>query len=210
MACQSTALTSTVVVQEILRATGTRGGLVVHLNCGDGKLTAALGAHERLVVYGLVKNLENVATAREHIKSLGLYRKVSVAEYSSSDLPYIDNLVNLLICREQNNVAMDEIMRVLVPNGIAYIKRDGRWEKRVKSRSMEIDEWTHYMHDPSNNAVAHDTVVGPPRRLQWESSPKWTRSHEKISGMHALVSAAGRIFYTIEEDPMASIQLPPD
>ncbi|UCF15536.1 MAG: PQQ-binding-like beta-propeller repeat protein, partial [Phycisphaerales bacterium] len=195
---------------EILKSTDTQGGLVVHLNCGDGKLTAALGLHERLVIHGIAETPESAAEAREHIKSLGLYGRVSVAEYSGSDLPYIDNLVNLVICQEQDDVAMDEIMRVLVPNGAVCIERDGKWMKTIKPRPKEIDEWTHYMHDPSNNAVAHDTVVGPPRRLQWESGPKWTRSHEKMSGMHALVSTGGRIFYTIDEAPMASIQLPAD
>ncbi|MHC4166135.1 MAG: outer membrane protein assembly factor BamB family protein [Planctomycetota bacterium] len=195
---------------EILRATGIRGGLVVHLNCGDGRLAAAIGAHEHLVVHGLAEDPESVAGARERIASLGLYGKVSVAEFAGSDLPYIDNLVNLLICDEPSDVPMREIMRVLVPNGVVYLRQDGKARKIVKPRPPEIDEWTHYMHDPSNNAVAHDTVVGPPRRLQWDCEPKWTRSHEKMSGMHALVSAGGRIFYTIDEGPMASIQLPAD
>ena len=195
---------------EILKATGVQGGLVVHLNCEGGKLAAALGTYERLVVHGLAERPESVAEARAHVKSLGLYGKVSVVQFAGSGLPYIDNLVNLLICEKQGDVATGEIMRVLVPNGVACIKRDGRWERIVKPRPPEIDEWTHYMHDPSNNAVAHDTVVGPPRRLQWDSGPKWTRSHEKMSGMHALVSADGRIFYTIDEGPMASIQLPAD
>ena len=212
--CLSPELTDAVNVRreaaEILRVTGIRGGLVVHLNCGQGKLVAALGAHERLVVNGLVKNLENAAKAREHITSLGLYGRVSVAEYSGSDLPYIDNLVNLLICDEPSDVPMREIMRVLVPNGVAYLRQDGKQKKIVKHRPPEIDEWTHYMHDPSNNAVAHDTVVGPPRRLQWTSGPKWTRSHEKTSGVHGLVSAGGRIFCIMDEAPMASIQLPAD
>ncbi len=46
---------------EILKTTGVQGGLVVHLNCGDGKLAAALGAHERLVVHGLAETAESVA-----------------------------------------------------------------------------------------------------------------------------------------------------
>ncbi len=195
---------------DILKQTNVQGGLVVHLNCGDGELCAALGAHEGLVIHGLSEKPLSVTKARNHIKSLGLYGRVSVAEFTGKALPYIDNLVNLLICQEPGDVAMDEILRVLVPNGIAYMEREGSWTKTVKPCPAEIDEWTHYLHDPSNNAVAHDTVVGPPRRLQWESGPKWTRSHEKMSGMHALVSSGGRIFYIIDEAPMASIQLPPD
>ena len=194
---------------KILEATGIRGGLVVHLGCGDGRLTAALGKYERLVVHGLAKNQQNVIAARAHIKSLGLYGKVSIQKCTENNLPYIDNLVNLLISEKPGNISTDEIMRVLVPNGTAYLKKAGQWTKFVKPRPKEIDEWTHYMHDASNNAVAHDRLIGPCRRLQWTGYPKWTRSHEKMSGINALVSTGGRIFYIIDEGPMTSIQLPP-
>ncbi len=193
----------------ILEVTGINGGLVVHVGCGDGKLTAALGTHKRLVVHGLAENQQSVNTARAHIKARRLYGKVSVQMHTEKSLPYIDNLVNLLICEKPDKIAVDEIMRVLVPNGIAYLKKDGQWTKIVKPRPEDIDEWTHYMHDPSNNAVANDSVVGPCKRLQWNAGPKWTRSHEKMSGVNALVSAGGRIFYIIDEAPMASIQLAP-
>jgi hypothetical protein len=33
-----------------------------------------------------------------------------------------------------------------------------------------LDEWGHYLHGPDNNAVARDTVVGPPRRFQWQGA----------------------------------------
>ncbi|NQT53678.1 hypothetical protein HQ576_16590, partial [bacterium] len=39
--------------QQILAATGVTGGLVVHVGCGDGILTAALHANDRFVVHGL-------------------------------------------------------------------------------------------------------------------------------------------------------------
>ena len=35
---------------EILRATGVEGGLVVHVGCGDGRLTAALHANDSYMV----------------------------------------------------------------------------------------------------------------------------------------------------------------
>lgn len=53
-------------------------------------------------------------------------------------------------------------MRVLVPRGMAYIKRGGKWTKTVKPWSKNIDEWTHYLHGPDGNPVAQDRVVGPP------------------------------------------------
>jgi len=56
--------------------------------------------------------------------------------------------------------------------------------------------------------VAHDTVLGPPRRMQWVGSPRWSRHHDHTASMSALVSSGGRIFYIIDEGPTSSIRLP--
>ena len=196
-------------VASILDSTGVAGGLVVHVGCGDGRLTADLGSGDGFVVQGLDGDARNVKAARDHIRSLDLYGKVSIARWEGSRLPYIDNLVNLVVSERLGAVSMDEVMRVLVPNGVAYIKQDGEWSKRVKPRPAELDEWTHYLHDASGNAVAHDSVVGPPRRLQWVGNPKWSRHHEHMSSTSALVSSGGRNFCIIDEGPRSSILLPP-
>ena len=195
--------------QQILDASGVKGGLIVHVNCGDGKLTAALGANDSYLVHGLDADAKNIAQARKHIQLLKLYGKVSVEQFRGNRLPYTDNLVNLVFSEQQMDVPMDEILRVLVPNGVAYLKKGDVWTKTVKPRPKEIDEWTHYMYDASGNAVAHDTVVGPPRHLQWVGSPRWARHHDHMASVSALVSTGGRIFYIIDEGPKASIQLPP-
>ncbi len=194
---------------ELLALSGVRGGLVVHLGCGGGEVIAGLCAGDGFVVHGLDADAVNVAAARKHIKSLGLYGRVSVRRWDEATLPYIDNMVNLVVCEDAGKVPAGEIMRVLAPGGTLCVKKGGAWTKTLKPRPAEIDEWTHYMHDPSNNAVAHDTVIGPVRRLQWDGGPKWTRSHEKMGGVSAMVSSGGRMFYIIDEGPMASIQLPP-
>ena len=56
---------------------------------------------------------------------------------------------------------------MLVPGGVAYWRHNGAWAKTVKPRPADIDEWTHYLHGPDNNAVAADKEVGEPRYLQW-------------------------------------------
>ncbi|MCH7726006.1 MAG: PQQ-binding-like beta-propeller repeat protein, partial [Planctomycetes bacterium] len=101
-----------------------------------------------------------------------------------------------------------EIKRVLVPNGVAYIKTNGEWTKILKPRPDNIDDWTHFLHDASGNAVAKDEVVGPPRHLQWLGSPRWSRHHDRMASMSAMVSANGRIFYIMDEGSRVSIQLP--
>ena len=194
---------------EIIQATGVRGGLVVHVGCGDGKRTAALRGGKRYVVHGLDTDPANIAKAREHIRSLGLYGPVSVARFDGKRLPYRDNLVNLLVASDGSNVSADEILRVLAPLGVAYVSRGAKWTKTTKPWPKDIDEWTHYLHGPSNNAVARDRVVGPPRHLQWIADPMHLRSHEHLNSISALVSARGRIFYVIDDGPTSAVIAPP-
>jgi len=208
-AAQARQSTPELEAERILQAAGVKGGLIVHVGCGDGKLTAALHASDSYLVQGLDTEAQNVKKARAHIQSLGLYGNVSVDRWSGESLPYIDNVINLLVAERLIAVPREEILRVLVPGGVAWMKNGSGWTRTVKPRPQGIDEWTHYLHDASGNAVADDVVVGPPRRMQWVGSPQWARHHDHMASMSALVSAGGRIFYIMDEGPKASIQLPP-
>ena len=53
-------VSATELARQILDATGIRGGLVVHLGCGDGRLTAALRANDSFMVQGLDSEVTNV------------------------------------------------------------------------------------------------------------------------------------------------------
>ena len=195
--------------QEILAATGVQGGLVVHLGCGDGTLTAALGEREEFLVQGLDVKAENVAAARKRLQASGAYGRISVGLFTGRRLPYVENSVNLIVAEDVGNVERDELLRVLAPSGVAYVKQDGGWDKIVKPRPDSIDEWNHYLHDPSNNAVAHDQQVGSPRHLQWTCGPSWSRHHDHMASMSAMVSDNGRVFYILDEGPREAILLPP-
>jgi outer membrane protein assembly factor BamB len=194
--------------RQILQATGVRGGLVIHLGCGDGKLTAALHANDSYLVQGLDADAANVDKAREHIRSLGLCGKVTADRWTGDRLPYIENLVNLLVAEDLGKVPMAEVVRVLAPLGVAYVKTGGQWAKTVKPRPKDIDEWTQYMHDSTNNAVAHDTEIGPPRHFQWLAGPRYSRHHDHMSAASAMVSAGGRVFYIFDHASPMSIELP--
>ncbi|NQT51974.1 PQQ-binding-like beta-propeller repeat protein, partial [bacterium] len=163
--------------------------------CGKGRLTAALRAGERFTVHGLAATAADAAATRAYLQQRGLYGPVSVEHFDATALPYVDNLVNLVAIEPGGRVPMAEVMRVLAPRGVAMI--GGR--KTVKPWPRDIDEWTHFLHDASNNAVAKDERVGPPRRLRWLCGPLWTRSHEHTSSLVAMVSAGGRLFYVFDE-----------
>ncbi len=189
----------------ILDALGVQGGLVVHVGCEDGSETARWRANERYVVQGLSRDVACVEKARQDIRSLGMYGDVTVARYDGKHLPYTDNLVNLLVVTDKGcDVSDAEIMRVLAPRGAALV--NGR--KVVKSWPADIDEWTHFLHGPNNNAVARDTQVEPPRHMQWVAGPKWGRSHDHLSTVSTVVSANGRIFYIADEGSTAAVTAP--
>jgi outer membrane protein assembly factor BamB len=194
--------------RQILEATGVRGGLVVHAGCGDGKLTAGLRPNTGYVVQGLETDPARVAEARKNIQALGLYGPVSVAQWDGRRLPYAENMVNLLVMKDDGRIAADEVLRVLAPRGVAYVERHGTWEKTVKPWPQEIDQWTHWLHDAGNNAVAHDTRVGPPQRMQWVVDPLWSRGHEIISSIGAVVTEHGRIMYVVDEGQPGIYTLP--
>lgn len=194
---------------EIIDASGVKGGLVVHLGCGDGRLTAELRIDESYLVHGLDSNAKNVRKAREHISQLGLYGVITVDCWTGAELPYIDNLVNLLVVSDGVDVPRGEVMRVLAPAGVVAVKKDGRWTTATKSRPQATDEWTHYLHGPDNNAVSRDTAVSYPYHMQWVGLPKWTRNHNYLNSYSAVVSSAGRIFSIVDEAPTHSVYYPP-
>jgi len=185
----------------ILETSGVKGGLIVHVGCGDGKLTATLRVNDSFIVHGIDKD---VTTARQHIQSLGLYGPVSVENWSGGVLPYTDNLVNLLIAEKPGMVSRDEVMRVLAPGGVALIAG----KKMVKPWTKEVDEWTHALHGPDNNPVARDAIVGPPQHLQWVCGPLWARSHDHLGTVSVVVSSGGRLFCIVDEGPIAAVALP--
>lgn len=199
---------ATKLAAEILSATGTQGGFVVHLGTTNAELTASLRQNDGTQVHGLNRDSSVVAGLRKVIPS-ERYGDVAFDRLDGDQLPYIDNLVNLLVVENPSNISTEEMMRVLVPNGVVYQKKsDGTWTKSVKPRPSTIDEWSHYLHDPTGNAVAHDQEVAPPRHLQWVGSPRYSRHHDRMASMSALVSTNGRMFYIMDEGSRISIQLP--
>ncbi len=189
--------------EDILAASGVRGGLVVHLHCGDGRRTAALKAGGGWIVQGLDTDPSNVAQARAHIGSLKLDGRVSAARFDGRNLPYADNLVNLVVAEDLAAVDLGEVMRVLCPGGVLCVPKGGTWTAMVKPWPDDIGQWTHYLHGPDNNAVTNDRVVGPPRHIQWIGEPRFSRSHDHLASLSAMVSSGGRLFSIVDMGSIA-------
>jgi len=194
--------------QQILQAAGFQGGLIVDLGCGDGTLSAALRTAGNCIVQGLDAAPANVEKARARIQSLGLYGPVSANLFDGKRLPYVDNLANLVVAENLGAVPMDEVMRVLAPLGAVCVKQGGTWKATRKPWPKEIDEWPQHFHDADNNAVARDSVVGPPRHFQWVAEPEWSRSHLGLPSVTSVVSSKGRLFDIEDQAPVELPSLP--
>ena len=188
-----------------------RAGLVVHYDCGDGELTAALGRHKGVIVQGLTRRCRSGFAGTKRIHASGLSGPVSIRLWTTKRLPYADNVVNVLIA--SSPIKSQEVTRVLAPGGMLLTRRaahdlpanlkavdsSGGWQSFIKPVPAEMDEWTHYLHAANNNAVANDSLIGPPRHLRWNGGPKYSRNHEIDSSVVSAVTGGGRLFYVVDE-----------
>jgi outer membrane protein assembly factor BamB len=194
--------------KSILEKSGIQGGLIIHVNCGDGTLTEALKVNDSFLVQGLDPNMDNIRRAREYISSKEKYGPISIDQLIGNYLPYKDNMVNMIVANDLEDISKEEAMRVLAPNGVLMTRASNSWKKTVKKKSDKLDEWNQYLYSAGGNPVSNDESVGPIRNYQWIGSPRWGRHHDTTASMSALVSANGRIFYILDEGPTESIQLP--
>jgi len=187
---------------ELIAKSGVQGGLVVVLD--SEQITSEIRVNDRYLVQGLFRDDESKQSARENIQSKGMYGPVTVRSWDGKRLPYIDNMVDLLVADGKQVAKRDEILRVLAPYGVAMVNG----KKITKPWPDTIDEWTHWMHSPDNNAVSGDTYKEIPRGLQWIQPPRWWKSHELSPPFSAMVTAKGRLFYIGDESLPGIANLP--
>lgn len=214
---------------DMLDVSGIKGGVVVHIGCGDGQLTTELLASDSYLVQGLDTDADRIAKAKKNIDSHGMYGPVWAERFDGENLPEGDNIVNLIIVddpRATAKLSAGEIVRALAPRGVAIIRHRGNekladaldclptslvgFVKYTKPVPADIDEWTHYLYDASGNAVSKDKKVGHPRHLQWHAGPEHTRHHDALASMSAMTSSNGRLFYIYDEGEISVIHRPSD
>jgi outer membrane protein assembly factor BamB len=200
--------------RELVESSGVRGGLIVCLEGADEIVLEELRVNDRYLVQGLFVDGNPLESERRRIQANGGYGPVSLRPYSGETLPYVDNLVNLIVAGDCGRLAPAEVYRVLAPNGVLLTKVppkvDGLdfaaepseikgWTKVVKNWPDGMGQWTHWLCGPDNNAVCADDMAAFPREMQWQQAPLWLKSHELIPALSAVVSAQGRLFYILDE-----------
>ncbi len=183
-----------------LDAAGVSRGVVVHLGCGDGRATIELGRDSELTLRGMDRDAALIRVARDRVRTEKLAAGVSFATWSGGSLPFADNLVRVLIV-EPGATRPDnpELLRVLAPGGRLIAGQGETWKTQVKPWPTELGEWPHWRHGADANAVTHDSVVAPPKSLQWIDRPLWLKHHNATINFSTMVSAGGRVFYIMDD-----------
>jgi hypothetical protein len=175
-------------------------GICVQIGVGEGDIAAELAGNRGLIIHGLERDEKIVREAREKLQVRGVYGQVAVERWSGKSLPYADNLVNLIIVQDGYDIPPNEILRVLVPQGTAWVQKGSEWTSIRKPWPDEFDEWTHWRHGADGNMVSQDSTVSTPTGLRWVSGPAQDAGGSKWYYDHVLISAKGRNYYVYEEE----------
>jgi len=184
-------------------------GVIVHVGCDEPSLIAKLQPGPKRLVLAFDRDVDAVRRCREYLAAEGMIGPASAALLTGHRLPFPENSVNLIIAPRVLGIRLDEMQRTLVPGGRMRFKHDGQWITRHKPPADDIDDWTHFLYDSTNNAVSRDRRCGPADSLQWIDDPLWTRSHDFLSTFAVAVSDDGRLFSILDEAPVASAMIPP-
>ena len=177
--------------QEAIQASRIKGGLCVVLGSADADLAAAIAGDGTFLVHCLSADAAAVDVARQTLAAKGLYGRASVERWNADTLPYVDNLVSLLVVIDPGKTTEAGRLRVLRPGGEMLARvaaATGKFAATGKPRPEGVDEWTHWRHGPDRNAVSGDRVVDVPEGVQWlaSSGAIGERAH--------VVLAGGRLF----------------
>jgi outer membrane protein assembly factor BamB len=155
--------------EEIVGATNIHGGLCVHVGCGDGTLSFSLMRKNQFVVQGLDTVAANVEKAKQAAAQRKVSGQVTFELWSGDSLPYAHNLVSLLVVEQPGKIAQAEMLRVLRPKGVAYVKTAAGWSVLRKPWPAGMAGWSHPRQGPDGNAVSTDATLTLPKRIQWIS-----------------------------------------
>lgn len=185
-----------------------RPGLLVQVGCPDGRLTAALDCSGKFTVQVIDADHRRIAEARKAIQAAGKYGKVSATTFSGEQLPYQDDLANVVLVPEPGGVDLQGAWRITAPYGVLIcpegaadvLRRavgDGGaigirsgYAVAKKAYPAQMDEWPQKGRDAANSWVSRDQIVGPIRSIQWTAEPTWA-----FTRVTNVVTGNGRTFH---------------
>ncbi len=179
-----------------------RGGLCVLTGGTENyKLAEKLLESGPWVIHWIDTRASQVDEVRRHFQNRGLYGRIMVEHWDKNNLPYADNLLNLFIGLDEGwKPDPDEVLRVLAPEGSAFLADGSGYRHLEKPRSPDMGEWTHPWQGADGSLASDDRSLGAPNTFQWIAGPAFPLDHRKNS-TGVILSAGGRVFSITQNVP---------
>jgi len=112
--------------ESLVKSSGVPGGVCVILGSADGEFAAAVSQHGCFTVQVICDDRAGLEKVRRQIDGLGVYGRVSADLGRCDELPYAENLVNIIIADDisklvSKGLTTQELFRVLAPLGVVFI-----------------------------------------------------------------------------------------
>ena len=181
----------------LLQRTGCSGGVICVLGAASGEVAMELATRDHWVVHVLEPEPAAADALRAAAWERGLYPPHLLIEtWNEPTLPYLDNLVDVIVAVEAPRAMIteqmrNEFLRVLRPGGWALMAPASpgvAWDELRKPAAEGEDDWSHWEHAPDNNPVSNDSLIHAPYRIQWMGLPYY------IATPAITLAAGGRTF----------------
>jgi len=153
---------------DILKKTGLKRGLAVLLNDPEGKTALQLLQKSELILFLQYSSEADSRRAAEIFDEKEVYgTRVYIDTEFSNKISLADNYADVLISPGSTSLPAEEILRILKPEGIAFIAK-----QEIKKPWPEgYDEWRTPYHGSDNNPLANDAHAKPPYITQFLATP---------------------------------------
>ncbi|MCP4259419.1 MAG: PQQ-binding-like beta-propeller repeat protein [Planctomycetes bacterium] len=130
----------------LIQSSDLPGGICIVLGRTDAELALSISSFGRFTVQALYHDESSLNAARKDIDRQGVYGKVSADLGRYNQLPYTDNLVNIIVADnhrmlEARGLSATELYRVLTPRGVVFIGDSSipqgqkpKWLEKVKTQ----------------------------------------------------------------------------
>ncbi len=177
---------SVYTADHILEKINVPRGIIAIVGDTSGQLAIELAQRSELVIYSQLQSGSNLKASRSLAEKEGYLGTRIYLELSNSNRIHLaDNIADaVVVINADENISEDEVLRVLRPEGKAFIGSN----MISKLFPKGVDDWSHPYHLPDNNTQSDDKIITAPYLTQFLANPQYAPATQ------VTVASAGRVF----------------
>jgi outer membrane protein assembly factor BamB len=186
----------------LLKTSGISGGICLVIG-GDAKLAAELASSSKLYVRLHTRDEERALAAGAQFAAGELRNRIGVSSHRLDPMPYISNLLNLIVVGDVAGLKPKELVRVLAPGGVLAVKGSLKTDLKKFGSAAGFDlyrkpaygpdqDWGGSAGNSSLGNSAQKSRLKPSANIRWRAEP---RHHRMSNNYETMICAGGRTFY---------------